>query len=716
MTAVTLLFAAFLVVIARTSTGINSTAQQSDHSFGDVADVIFGADFDTATVYLSRDPGTKISLQFDVFKDDETQPRRDGGILNRGPTIFLSGFRQQFDAAGGAGTYRIDFAVCPASMHFEGIGIRQGCGARFSTIVRYDPSPSVAPPPFALQLWGPSVNETFYRLFEGDSTVLRTSVDRSQAKLQGYKPDQLSCQSVPAEEGTEAVWLCTALRSLIDTQGNSEVFFTVGDDSQRSNTIVIQVDKGNPRVCGTHAFGESYYVDDGCSICTCEMNGEACRKVECRTSPSTCTDTDSGINLSTRGEARQGQKQFVDFCQENNYIFEHDCGTAGGVSESTHPELGGSQFRCPENTVCRDGACLPEKLPVFFYGSAQWTCQDGTASSGKGECVESPLWVQKAERFCNGRCSASGKCGVGNFAVGESCLPRKQACGNNICEPGEADDCPACIHSNPACLAACLAGTCPQDCIAEPSIKPVCGNNICEEGEADIIDPGGCGPNADPSCLGPPAQYTPGSCSRDCPKNVSVSSALSAGYEDEVRVVPVGPAIFSDVRVGSEVASAAQSLAERGVIGGYPDGTFREERPVNRAELAKFLLLAKGSPVPERANEGRFRDVLEGEWYVKFVMEAAMQGIIDGYPDGTFRPANTVNVAEFLKMTTKALGLPENYPYAYADVSPQDWLSPYAGLAERFDLFGRSNTLNPAHLLTRGEVAVALQKVLTIMK
>ena len=44
------------------------------------------------------------------------------------------------------------------------------------------------------------------------------------------------------------------------------------------------------------------------------------------------------------------------------------------------------------------------------------------------------------------------------------------------------------------------------------SASPICGNNICEEGEAN--DPGGCGPNADSRCLGPPARQ--GTCPQDC--------------------------------------------------------------------------------------------------------------------------------------------------------------------------------------------------------
>lgn len=523
-------------------------------------------------------------------------------------------------------------------------------------------------------------------------------------------------------------------------------------------------------------------------------------------SPLACTDSDGGINLSTRGEARQGQKQVVDFCQENNYIFEVDCGTSGGIKESRHPGLGGTQYKCPDGTVCKEGACVissesscgngiceanegvvgcdpPEEgpdpctsyvlcpadcadrtcppivqictpplpgctyKPSFYTDGCQMPCgilqcenqqsckdSDGgknpnikgtivayirSSTTGKLEkveamdsCVDGTNPLEVIENFC----TTDGLGGQNWYSISVQCP--------NGCKDG------ACISSPPCAPIVCPNGdefpTCdesgnPMNYFQSPCIGggSACGNGICEFREGPYQP--GC-PNERP---GPPCTLRSpvflGTCPRDCTYHTwgeepeVFPPVPVAGFENEVRVAPL-VSVFSDVKSGPEVAAAAQALAERGIIGGYPDGTFREERPVNRAELAKFLLLAKGSSVPDRTNNGGFRDVLEGEWYVKFVMEAAAQGVIGGYPDGTFRPANTVNVAEFLKMTTRTFSLPENIPYTYADVTSQDWFSPYVGLAERFDLFGRSNTLNPAHLLTRGEVAVALQKVLTIMK
>jgi hypothetical protein len=60
----------------------------------------------------------------------------------------------------------------------------------------------------------------------------------------------------------------------------------------------------------------------------------------------------------------------------------------------------------------------------------------------------------------------------------------------------------------------------------------VCGNGICEEGEANINDLGGCGPDADPECLGPPARFIEGSCPKDCGAKVKVKEGFYQKCED----------------------------------------------------------------------------------------------------------------------------------------------------------------------------------------
>ncbi len=187
-----------------------------------------------------------------------------------------------------------------------------------------------------------------------------------------------------------------------------------------------------------------------------------------------------------------------------------------------------------------------------------------------------------------------------------------------------------------------------------------------------------------------------------------------AGYEDDVLTgFDVYKNPFPDTSMATLEGKAAAELYRRAIIGGFPDGEFKGYREVNRAELAKFLLLARYGYVDDVKNSGQFSDVLEGEWYVKFVVTAAMKGIIDGYSDGTFRPADTVNVAEFLKMLSETFDLSKNMSYHWVDVDSDAWYAQYAGVASEYDLFPNSgNYLNPSSSMTRNEVAVAIYQYL----
>jgi hypothetical protein len=199
----------------------------------------------------------------------------------------------------------------------------------------------------------------------------------------------------------------------------------------------------------------------------------------------------------------------------------------------------------------------------------------------------------------------------------------------------------------------------------------------------------------------------------ECPSAFAVSSP-AAGFEDVV-LLPAATNPFSDTDLSTLVGESAADLYARGVIGGYADGEFKGSRPVNRAEAAKFLLLAKYGTVPELAGTAQFPDVLPNQWFTQFVLAAAEKGIISGYPDGTFRPADTVNTAEFLKMLTLTFDLPQNLPFAYTDVPAGSWFAPYAGVAEFYQLFPfRTTQLFPERELSRGDVVIAVNKCIDL--
>jgi heme/copper-type cytochrome/quinol oxidase subunit 2 len=184
-----------------------------------------------------------------------------------------------------------------------------------------------------------------------------------------------------------------------------------------------------------------------------------------------------------------------------------------------------------------------------------------------------------------------------------------------------------------------------------------------------------------------------------------------AVHQFTVQAQTVNP--FPDTSLSTLEGEAAANLYEMGILNGFPDGEFKGALPVNRAQAAKILLNAAGKQVFELSNQGRFRDIADGQWYTSYVMSAAQHGIINGYPDGSFLPDRGINTVELLKMITLAFDAEQNLPYNYKDVPLNEWFAVYAGLAEKYYLFPlRSAYLAPAAQLSRGDVAVAIYQFL----
>lgn len=109
---------------------------------------------------------------------------------------------------------------------------------------------------------------------------------------------------------------------------------------------------------------------------------------------------------------------------------------------------------------------------------------------------------------------------------------------------------------------------------------------------------------------------------------------------------------------GTDYEDAVVRLGALGIIAGFPDGTYKPDEPVTRAQFAKIIVTALG--VGEAANYAagttKFADVPADHWAAGYINVAVDVGVINGYPDGTFKPENQVTFAEAIKMIVAALG------------------------------------------------------------
>jgi hypothetical protein len=123
---------------------------------------------------------------------------------------------------------------------------------------------------------------------------------------------------------------------------------------------------------------------------------------------------------------------------------------------------------------------------------------------------------------------------------------------------------------------------------------------------------------------------------------------LADGLASHIGDAPIAP--FTDL-VGHPLAQHVVALWSRGVVAGDPDGRFRPNDILTRAEYAALLLALVGVPAPtagstEPAPTLPFIDVTADAWFAAPVRVIAQLGIMRGDPGGTFRPSDPVTRAE----------------------------------------------------------------------
>jgi hypothetical protein len=176
---------------------------------------------------------------------------------------------------------------------------------------------------------------------------------------------------------------------------------------------------------------------------------------------------------------------------------------------------------------------------------------------------------------------------------------------------------------------------------------------------------------------------------------------------------------FPDVETTNPYYLATTYLTEKGIIQGYEDGSFGIDKPINRAEALKIILVAADKKLKEDF-AGKFTDVPKEAWFSKYVETAAEMEIVSGDgATGNFVPARQVNKAEFLKMVFKTFEInPADYEKVLdiipSDVSADAWFAPYLKFAAKFkiiDLDAEEKAF-PAKALSRGEAVDILFKTL----
>ena len=126
-------------------------------------------------------------------------------------------------------------------------------------------------------------------------------------------------------------------------------------------------------------------------------------------------------------------------------------------------------------------------------------------------------------------------------------------------------------------------------------------------------------------------------------------------------------------------------LIDEGILSGYPNGKFMPENEITRAEFSKIV--AKAFAI-RPTGKAQFKDI-DKSWAKAYIIALSEHGIVKGFPDGTFRPNRKITRAELVamlmrvaKLDDKMLIQNQNTP-SFMDVDGKNWAFPYVETAQR---------------------------------
>ncbi|MCK9186415.1 S-layer homology domain-containing protein [Candidatus Gracilibacteria bacterium] len=131
------------------------------------------------------------------------------------------------------------------------------------------------------------------------------------------------------------------------------------------------------------------------------------------------------------------------------------------------------------------------------------------------------------------------------------------------------------------------------------------------------------------------------------------TSVVSTDTDAETKV-----AAFSDVNSSNQFFDAVNFVKSQNFVNGYDDGTYKPSSQINRAEFVKIIIGAifTENEISQCTPTKTFSDVNENDWFYKYVCTASNNGIVGGYADGSFKPANYINFSEASKIIVNAFG------------------------------------------------------------
>lgn len=188
------------------------------------------------------------------------------------------------------------------------------------------------------------------------------------------------------------------------------------------------------------------------------------------------------------------------------------------------------------------------------------------------------------------------------------------------------------------------------------------------------------------------------------------------------RPLSVSAAGFKDVPDGYWAKGQIDYLVTKGIVAGYPDGTFKPAEAVTREQFAKMVCIAKGLKEYKPATS-TFKDVASSRWSFGFVEAAVKAGYIKGYTDGTFKPERSITREELAVLGVRVIGketeansIKESFVFANDEDTISSWAVGAMTIAVRPKVqmlkWDELRNINPKKAATRAECAHAIYSML----
>ena len=167
-------------------------------------------------------------------------------------------------------------------------------------------------------------------------------------------------------------------------------------------------------------------------------------------------------------------------------------------------------------------------------------------------------------------------------------------------------------------------------------------------------------------------------------------------------------AVYSDI-AGEKCEGAVNVLDALGVIDGYEEGTYKPEKVVTRAEMAKLIITALGMESYATATKSSYSDMANAQWAIPVVEYATNLGIIEGVGGGRFSPGNPVTYEQAATMIVRAIGFTTD-----CNEMNGTWPAIYVQKATALGLFRNVEGNQYGTGANRGDIAIMLYNALDI--